>query len=94
MKDPSAVIRTLQVTEKGSRLTSAENKYFFLVDPGANKLEIRRAVESLFKVRVARVNTMNYQGKRKRHPRMQRAGATSAWKRAIVTLKEGKIEIS
>jgi large subunit ribosomal protein L23 len=89
MKDAYRIVKTLQVTEKGSRLTAAGNKYLFVVDPGANKLEIKRAVEELFKVDVLRVNTMNYRGKRKRL-RTMHYGMTPRWKRAVVTLKAGQ----
>lgn len=92
MNDPYGIIKTMQVTEKSSGHGGA-GKYFFVVDPAANKLEIKRAVESLFKVKVARVNTMNCRGKRKRL-RTMKYGMTADWKRAIVTLQEGhKIEI-
>ncbi len=93
MKSANDIIRTLQVTEKGTRLGGAENKYFFLVAPSANKVEIKRAVETLFKVSVVQVNTMNYRGKLKRQ-RTVHFGRTPAWKRAVVTLKAGdKIDL-
>ncbi|HBC75281.1 MAG: 50S ribosomal protein L23 [Candidatus Wallbacteria bacterium GWC2_49_35] len=64
------------------------NKYSFRVIRDANKVEIKKAVEELFKVKVVRVNTM------KCHPKLKRMGAhagyTSEWKKAIVTLKEGE----
>ena len=66
MKDISTIIKGLQVTEKGTALTERENKYLFRVDRTANKTEIKRAVEALFKVSVASVNTMRYRGKKKR----------------------------
>jgi len=92
MKDPHGIIKTMQVTEKGTRLGEA-NKYFFVVDPRANKIEIKYAVETLFKVKVASVNTLNYRGKQKRQ-RSMKYGMTPNWKRAIVTLqKDQKIEI-
>lgn len=93
MKDPQKVIKTMQVTEKGARLSSEENKYYFIVDPSANKVDIKNAVETLFKVSVVKVNTMNYDGKKKRQ-RTMRYGRTASWKRAVVTLKEGnKIDL-
>lgn len=92
MNDPYGIIKTMQVTEKGSRQGGA-GKYLFIVNPAANKPEIKRAVETLFKVKVARVNTMNYRGKHKRL-RTMKYGMTADWKRAVVTLQEGqKIEI-
>ena len=81
------------MTEKGTRLNATEGKYFFEVDGSANKLEIKQAVEKLFKVRVAKVNTMNCLGKMRRLRTMQ-YGQRPDWKRAIVTLKAGdKIEL-
>ena len=71
-----------------------ENKYFFLVAGSVNKLEIKRAVEELYKVSVSKVNTVNYRGKLKRE-RTMTYGRTAGWKRAIVTLAEGsKIELT
>lgn len=94
MKDLSAVIRRIQVTEKGSGLTEKQNKYLFRVHPEANKIEIKRAVEKMFKVGVVKVNTMNYLGKEKRSRKMAR-GKKADWKRAIVTLKAGdKIDLA
>lgn len=93
MNDLGWVIRRIQVTEKGTAL-AAQNKYLFEVDPRATKHEIRRAVESYFKVAVATVNTMKYEGKKKTL-RMARYGKRPDWKRAVVTLKEGsKIELT
>lgn len=89
MKDPHQVIQELVVTEKGTRLTEAENQYLFKVDRKANKIDIKRAVESLFQVKVARVNTMNRPGKLKRE-RTMHFGRTASWKRAVVTLREGQ----
>jgi large subunit ribosomal protein L23 len=82
------VIDRIQVTEKATGLM-AQNKYVFRVAPVANKIEIKRAVEELFKVRVSGVNTMNYTGKRKRE-RSMNYGKRSDWKRAVVTLHEGE----
>ncbi|MDI6774679.1 MAG: 50S ribosomal protein L23 [Verrucomicrobiota bacterium] len=94
MKELSTVIRRIQVTEKGSGLTKKQSKYFFRVHPAANKIEIARAVEKMFKVAVVKVNTMNYLGKEKRSRKMAR-GKKSDWKRAVVTLKPGdKIDLA
>jgi len=94
MKNPAVVIRRIQITEKASSLAQTQNKYFFEVDPAANKLEIKRAVEELFKVKVAAVNTMRYRGKKKRE-RTWRYGRRPDWKRAVVTLAPGsKIELT
>ena len=93
MKVTGTILKSLQLTEKGTRLNAAENKYFFKVDPSANKIQIKAAVEKMFKVGVVKVNTMNYQGKLKRE-RTARYGRKVDWKRAVVTLKPGdKIEL-
>lgn len=89
MKNPHTIIRTLLVTEKGTRL-QAENKYLFQVAPDANKIEIRHAVEKLFNVHVTAVNTLSVGGKAKRSGRSPRMGRTSDWKKAVVTLKPGE----
>lgn len=88
MKHSSSIIMRMHLTEKGTKLTEKENKYFFRVAPMANKIEIKRAVEELFNVSVANVNTMNYRGKKKRE-RTVSYGRKANWKRAVVTLKEG-----
>ena len=87
-KEPHSVIRELLVTEKGTQHMASDNQYLFKVDKGANKIEIKRAVEALFKVHVTNVNTMNRSGKKKRE-RTMNFGRTASWKRAVVTLKEG-----
>ena len=89
MKDALAVIERILVTEKGTRLSSEENKYQFRVARSSNKPEIKRAVEAQFGVHVVRVNTMVRSGKQKRG-RTWKAGRTPDWKRAIVTLKAGE----
>ena len=94
MKEGRTIIRKLLLTEKGTLLTEKQNQYLFRVDPSANKIEIKNAVEKIFNVKVTKVNTMNRQGKHKRLRSMS-YGMTSAWKRAVVTLKEGeKIDLT
>jgi large subunit ribosomal protein L23 len=84
------IIRPL-ITEKNTNLM-ALNKYSFEVDRGANKMQIKEAIEAIFKVTVTGVHTMNVRGKLRR--RGQRFGYTSDWKKAIVTLAEGdRIEL-
>lgn len=83
------IVKRLLVTEKGTRLKETENKYLFEVDRGANKLEIHRAVEQQFNVKVKDVRTMMRPGKAKRL-RTQAYGRTPAWKRAVVTLQDGQ----
>ena len=80
------------VTEKCNALIQ-EKKYTFRVHPDANRVEIARAVEELFKVKVAKVNVMNCLGKAKRAGRTMKMGRRADWKRAVVTLSEGTIEI-
>lgn len=94
MRNLDSVIKEIQITEKGTALTKSGNKYLFRVDPSANKMEIKRAVEVHFGVSVEKVNTMRYLGKKKRE-RTVRYGKTADWKRAVVTLKEGsKIDLT
>lgn len=93
MQSPYLIIKSLKLSEKASRETEKHNCYFFKVHPAANKPAIKRAVETIFKVHVVKVNTMNCPGKKKRE-RTQKYGRTSAFKKALVTLKSGeKIEI-
>ena len=90
---PEQIIkRPLVLTEKGNTLRETENQYLFEVDMKANKVEIRRAIQTLFSVKVEKVHTLIMPGK---HRRMGRGYArTQTWKKAIVSLKEGeKIEM-
>lgn len=89
MKSISNVLVKPLITEKSS-LFLAEKKYFFKVRANANKIEIRNAVESIFKVKVAKVNTLNVSGKAKQYGKHK--GSTQDWKKAIVTLADGKID--
>lgn len=82
------IIKTARLTEKGTRQGEKYNQYTLRTDPRANKQQIRRAVEELFKVKVIRVNTMNVEGKLRRQ-RSPDAGKNSDWKKAIVTLQKG-----
>lgn len=88
MKEAHQIVKTLVVTEKGTRLMESDNKYLFKVFDDANKVDIKRAVEELFGVSVEKVNTLRRKGKRKRE-RTMRYGRTAGFKRAVVTLKEG-----
>ena len=87
MKEAGFVVKRMQLTEKATALAE-KNKYFFEVVPSANKIDIKRAVEELYKVSVVNVNTMRYAGKKKRE-RSAQYGKRSDWKRAVVTLREG-----
>ena len=88
MKNEHNTIHRVVLTEKGSILSELNNQYLFKVDPSANKLEIKDAVQKLFGVKVTNVNTMHRKGKKKRE-RRQSYGRTAAFKRAVVTLAEG-----
>lgn len=91
MKAPQDIIKALVRTEK-STIVEPQGKYLFLVANSSNKIEIKRAVELIYKVKVADVNTMIVRGKMKR-VRYQ-VGKTPDFKRAIVTLRAGqKIEV-
>ena len=86
--DHRDVILRPVVSEKTMSLLD-ENAYTFVVHPEANKIEIRAAVESIFNVRVAKVNTLNRNGKRRRNRRSFTFGKRPDTKRAVVTLVEG-----
>jgi large subunit ribosomal protein L23 len=85
MKNSADIIKQVLLTEKGTMLSEEQNKFLFKVSKDANKVEIKRAVEELFNVRVMAVNTMCRKGKKKRQ-RTAHFGTTAAWKRAVVTL--------
>ena len=82
------IVKTVRLTEKGTRQGEKYNQYTVVADRRANKFQIKRAVEELFKVKVTSVNTMNVRGKFRRQ-RTAQAGKDEDWKKAIVTLKEG-----
>ena len=82
------VIKTVRLTEKGTRQGEKYNQYTVVADRRANKTEIRQAVQELFKVKVTKVNTLNVRGKLRRK-RTTQAGQAPSWKKAIVTLKDG-----
>ncbi len=88
MKSLYKVLIGPMLTEKGTLLKETENKLLFKVATEANKIEIKQAVEDIFKVKVDRVTTMNYMGKTKRMGRHE--GKRPDWKKAIVKLKEGE----
>jgi large subunit ribosomal protein L23 len=82
------IIKTVRLTEKGTRQGEKYNQYTVVADPRANKPQIKKAVQELFKVKVVKVNTLNVRGKLRRQ-RTHQAGAAPDWKKAIVTLKAG-----
>ena len=92
MRNSFDIIIAPVVTEKSNSMMQ-DKKYAFKVKPDAEKIEIGRAVEELFKVKVAAVNVCNYSGKTKRAGRSPKSGRRPDWKKAIVTLAEGSIEI-
>jgi len=89
MKEFFDQIQTVILTEKATLLSEKHNQYVFRVSPTANKIEIKRAVEQLFKKTVLDVNTANFAGKKKRE-RTANFGRRAHWKKAVVTLKEGE----
>ena len=92
IRDARSIVRKVLITEKGTVLRETLNQYFFEVARDANKIEIKRAVEGIFNVKVADVRTMQLRGKVKRQGRW--AGRRNDWKKAIVTLQpDQKIEL-
>ena len=92
MSDPRSIVRRALITEKGTTLRETQNQYHFEVARDANKIEIKRAIEAIFSVKVGSVRTQQLRGKVKRQGRY--AGRRSDWKKAIVTLKpDQKIEL-
>ncbi len=93
MKSPYEIVKSLLRTEKGGAILLPLNKYAFLVSMKANKIEIKKAVEDIYKVKVDTVRTLIMNGKKKRV--RYKEGQTPDRKKAIVTLKEGhKIDIT
>ena len=90
--DPRSIIRKVLITEKGTVLREVQHQYFFEVARDANKIEIKRAIETVFNVKVDSVQTMQVRGKVKRQGRY--TGRRNDWKKAIVKLKpDQKIEL-
>ena len=88
MSDPRSIIIRPVVSEKSYGLLD-DGVYTFVVDPRASKIEISDAVETIFNVQVAKVNTLNRKGKRKRNRKSGTFGKRPDTKRAIVTLSSG-----
>lgn len=92
MKDARSVVKKALITEKGTVLRETRNQYHFEVASDANKIEIKRAVETLFSVKVSSVRTQQLHGKVRRQGRY--LGRRNDWKKAIVTLMpDQKIEL-
>jgi large subunit ribosomal protein L23 len=87
MKSLHDIIRAPLISEKGTFLTESANQVLFKVRPDANKIEVKQAVETLFKVKVVQVRMARYLGKMRRIGKNM--GRRSDWKKAYVTLKEG-----
>ena len=87
-KDPHHVIGRALTTERSVLIREEHNRYAFQVAASANKLDVKRAIEELFKVHVVDVRTQNVRGKMKRLGRF--AGRRPSWKKAIVKLKKGE----
>jgi large subunit ribosomal protein L23 len=95
MKSSRDIVKRPIITEKSMENAVAQ-KYTFEVEPGANKIEIRKAVEDIFNVKVLKITTTAVKGKRRvRFDKKGRhVGYTKSWKKAVVSLKEGdKIEL-
>jgi large subunit ribosomal protein L23 len=86
--DMHAVLVQPLLTEKLTGIRETTNTFGFIVHPDANRVQVKQAVETLLKVKVARVNVMNVLGKVKRLGRF--SGKRSDWKKAFVTLKKGE----
>ena len=87
MKESYSVVLGTVITERSTDLQEHQNKYTFRVHSRATKIDIRRAIEDIFRVRVKDVNTVRMPGKPRR-VRLQ-PGYTASWKKAVVTLEEG-----
>ena len=87
------IIKAPVITEKSTRLSQEENKYVFKVDSKANKNQIKEAIETIFKVKVVEISTLNAKTKKKRVGRY--TGLTNRYKKAVVKLADGQsIELS
>jgi large subunit ribosomal protein L23 len=87
MRGPHDIIKAPLISEKGTLLSESANQVLFKVSPDANKIEVKQAVEAIFKVKVVEVRMARYLGKMRRVGR--NLGRRSDWKKAYVTLKEG-----
>lgn len=89
MKDIYQVIKKVRLSEKSSLLQERNNEVVFEVDPAANKIEIKQAVETIFDKKVVAVRTANYDGKLRRKRRADQ-GRTARFKKAVVRLADGQ----
>jgi len=86
--DPYKIVKNPKITEKGTELNK-ENKYVFCVDRKANKNQIKKAIEEIYKVKVEKIYVINVKPKKRRY-RFYIEGYKSGYKKAIVKLKEGE----
>ena len=87
-REPRDIVRRARITEKGTQIRENQNGYLFEVARDANKIEVKKAVEAIFNVKVSTVRTLRVHGKPKKVGR--HAGHRPDWKKAIVTLKKGE----
>jgi len=88
MKNPHTIIHSQIVSEKGTDLSQKHNQYLFRVAPEANKIEIGKAIEKIFNVKVKSVQVINRKGKKRRRGYI--TGRTSSSRRAVIRLEEGQ----
>jgi len=94
MKEAYQLIQKIHISEKATLIAEKLNHYVFRVSPGVNKIEIKNAIQTLFKKNVIGVRTMQYAGKKKRERRAD-FGRRAHWKKAIVSLAPGeKIDLA
>ena len=95
MSTKTSIILRPILSEKGTLLSETQNKFIFQVEKQSNKLEIKKAVEEKFKVKIKKVATMNIKGKNKNMTIrsnghiLRTSGNRSSWKKAIITLEKG-----
>jgi len=90
---PYDIVKHIMMTEK-SAVLKEQNKYAFKVAPKATKLEVADAVEQIYGVKVKSVNMLNFMGKLKRAGRSPIPGRRANWKKAVVSLAEGSIDLA
>ena len=90
---PYDIVKNIMMTEKATILKE-KNQYAFKVAPKATKLEVADAVEKIYGVKVKSVNMLNYKGKPKRSGRSPLPGRRTDWKKAVVSLAEGSIDLA
>ncbi|MBX9743185.1 MAG: 50S ribosomal protein L23 [Chthoniobacterales bacterium] len=94
MKEIFYLVQKVHISEKASLLGEKQNQYVFRVHPEANKIELKNAIERLFKKHVLAIRTMQYAGKKKRERRAD-FGRRAHWKKAIISLAPGdKIDLT